>query len=252
MQLIQDLQALGLNDKEARVYVSALQLGLATVQDLAESAEINRTTTYNHVRNLIERGMIVSHEKQGKIFFVAEKPENFYKLIEAKEEEIKKQQQVFFDMLPELKALYNISLEKPKIRLFEGLEGLEEMQRDILYSREQVMFGFYCLDLVFDVFPDIYKNYSKLRVKEGIRSKIIYTKKAGQMYFEDDVTRLRERRFVPYDYFPFQSDVTIYGNKIAIASLKNTLHGIIINNAKIAESFKLLFSLAWEGAKKYN
>jgi len=252
MQLIQDLQALGLNAKEAKVYISTLQLGFATVQEIAECSEINRTTTYTHIRNLIERGMISSQEKDGKVFFIAQKPESISKIITAKEEEIKKQQRVFEEMLPELKALYNVSVEKPHIKYFEGKSGLEQMQLDMLRSREQVMYGFYCLDYVCDIFPDIYKNYSQKRVKENIHTKIIYTRRAGKQYFEDDVDRLRERRFVPYDYFPFQSDVTIYGNKIAIASLKDSLLGIIITNKKIAESFKLLFLLAWEGAKKYN
>jgi len=173
-------------------------------------------------------------------------------LIAAKEDEIRKQQEIFEEMLPELKAIYNVSIEKPHIRYFEGKSGLEEMQQEMLISRELLMYGFYCLDYVYEVFPDIYKNYSQKRVNEGIHTKIIYTKKAGPIYFEDDAPRLRQRRFVPYDYFPFSSDVTIYGNKIAIASLKDSFSGIIITNKKIAESFKLLFLLAWEGAKKYN
>ncbi len=252
MQLIHDLQAIGLNDKEAKVYISTLQLGFASVQDIAENSEINRTTTYTHVKNLIERGMILAQEKEGKVFYIAEKPEKIQILLVAKEEEIKRQHQIYEEVLPELKALYNVSIEKPKVRFFEGKSGLEEMQEDMLYSREPIMYGFYCLDFVYDVFPNIYKNYSQRRVKTGIRTKIIYTRKSGQMYFEDDSDRLRERRFVPYDNFPFQSDVTIYGKKVAIASLKDSLSGIIISNKKIAESFKLLFELAWQGAKKYN
>jgi len=252
MQLIQDLQALGLNDKEAKVYISTLQLGFATVQDIAESSEINRTTTYTHIKNLIARGMISTQEKEGKVLFIAEKPDKISQMISAKEEEIKKQQQVFEEMLPELKAIYNVSIEKPKIRYFEGKSGLEEMQQDMILSREKVMYGFYCLDYVYNVFPNIYKNFSKRRVNEGIETKIIYTKKDGPMFFEDDKDKLRERRFVPYDHFPFKSDVTIYGKNVAIASLKDTYLGIIISNKKIAESFKLLFLLAWEGAKKHN
>ena len=252
MQLIQDLQALGLNDKEAKVYISTLQLGFASVQEIAEGSDINRTTTYTHIRTLIERGMILTEEKQGKILYIAEKPEKIAILITAREEEIRKQQKIFEDMLPELKALYNVSIEKPHIKYFEGKSGLEQIQEDILSSREQIIYGFYCLDPLYEVFPNIYKNYSQRRVKAGINTKIIYTKKDGPMFFEDDASRLRERRFVPYDCFAFPDDITIYGNKIAVASLKGPLLGIIITNRKVAESFKSLFLLAWEGAKKYN
>ncbi|MFZ5364772.1 MAG: TrmB family transcriptional regulator [Patescibacteria group bacterium] len=252
MQLIQDLQALGLNDKEAKVYLSALQLGFATVQDIAEASDINRTTAYTHIKNLIARGMISTQEQDGKILFLAEKPDKISKLIAAKEEEIKKQQRIFEEMLPELKALYNISIEKPQIRYFEGKTGLCEIQNDILLSRELEMRGFYCLDYVYNIFPNIYKDYSVRRVRQGIKSKIIYTKKAGPVFFDDDPDKLRERRYVPFDQYPFKSDVTIYGSKVAVASLKDNLQGLIIVNKKIAESFNLLFQLAWEGAKKYN
>jgi sugar-specific transcriptional regulator TrmB len=252
MQLIQDLQALGLNDREAKVYISALQLGFGTVQEIAESSSINRTTAYTHIRTLIERGIISTEEKQGKVFYIAEKPEKISVLLAARREEIKKQQKIFEQMLPELKALYNVSVEKPQIRYFEGKSGLEQMQEDILYSRERMVYGFYCLDPLYEVFPDIYKNYSEKRIKAKIFSKIIYTKKDGEVFFKDDKSRLRERRFVPYDYFNFPNDVTIYGKKIAIAGLKGNIMGIIINNKKIAESFRLLFLLAWRGANTYN
>ena len=70
-----ELINLGLTAKEADVYLATLQIGFATVQKIASKAEINRTTTYTHIRNLISRGLISTMEKNGKQYFVAEKPD---------------------------------------------------------------------------------------------------------------------------------------------------------------------------------
>ena len=44
--LAKKLEAVGLTEKQAKVYVAALFLGPAAVQRIAEQAEVNRATTY--------------------------------------------------------------------------------------------------------------------------------------------------------------------------------------------------------------
>ena len=57
---------------------------------------------------------------------------------------------------------------------------------------------------------------------------------------------------MPFDQYPFSSDIAICDNKVLIASLRGELVGVIIKNKQIAESLRLLFGLAWDGAEKYN
>ena len=43
-KFIEALVSLGINEKQAKVYLALIELGEATVQEIAKSAELNRTT----------------------------------------------------------------------------------------------------------------------------------------------------------------------------------------------------------------
>ena len=47
IELVEALEAYGLNKKQAKVYLACLELGLATVQDLAKRSGVRRTTIYS-------------------------------------------------------------------------------------------------------------------------------------------------------------------------------------------------------------
>lgn len=246
------LTCLGFSEKEAKVYLSVLQLSRATATQIADYAKMNRATTYLYLRGLINRGLVSSYGLMGHIVFVAESPEKITRLLEIKKQEAARQFEYFGKILPELRSIFNLAKGKPQIRFFEGKAGLASIQQEILETAVGEVRCFYCVDYVYDVFPNIAQTYSKERVQRQLKSKIIYTSRLGPKKFIDDEKKLRERRFVPFENFPFSSDVTIFSNKVAIASLRGDLAGVIIENQHIADSFKLLFDLAWAGAQKYN
>ncbi len=246
------LTCLGFSEKEAKVYLAVLQLSRATATQIADYAKMNRATTYLYLRGLINRGLVSSYGLMGHIVFVAESLEKITRLLEIKKQEAARQFEHFGKILPELRSIFNLAKGKPQIRFFEGKAGLASIQQEVLETNTDFLYCFYCLDYVYAVFPNIAKTYSTERTKRQIRSKIIYTSRLGSKKFLDDKEKLRERRFVPFDKFPFSSDITIFANKVAIASLRGDLAGVIIENQHIANSFKLLFDLAWDGAQKYS
>ena len=75
--LIHELSHVGLSDKEAAVYLAAMELGPAVVQDIAKKAEVNRATTYVMIESLASRGMMSTFVKGKKRYFAAEPPERF-------------------------------------------------------------------------------------------------------------------------------------------------------------------------------
>ena len=62
--------------------------------------------------------------------------------------------------------------------------------------------------------------------------------------------RLLELIVIDEKHFPFQNDVTIYKNKVAILSLDPEKIGVIIESKNIYEDQLAIFNLAWEGAKQ--
>ena len=247
--MISLLQKIGLSEKEARVYLAALELGEAPAQEIAKKAGINRTTAYFHIEELIKKGLISSIEKKKKRYFYASNPENLLRMIDLKEKEISDLKKDLNSFLPELKTIYNLAPHKPKVRFFEGIEGLKSIQEDILRSKFKEGFGLVNLDDAYKVFPPSPKDHrhklKKKFLKEKVVRKIIYTSRKGEILPRKENQPPVERKFIDPQKFSFHTEVYIYGDKIALMSYKGKLIGVIIEDSELAQSLKVLFKLAW-------
>ena len=82
---------IGLNDKQAGVYLALLELGPSMVSEISTKAGINRTTGYDILEMLVAEGL-VSPLGKGKVKkYIAENPEKIVKFAENK---IKQAQEV--------------------------------------------------------------------------------------------------------------------------------------------------------------
>ncbi len=246
--MIKQLQHLGLSDKEASVYIASLELGSDTVQEIAKRAEVKRANTYVIIEKLMSKGLMSSVEKGKKTLYQVEDPKQLLRLLQEQEEDIKKKEQEFKKHLPELETLFDIAEEKPKVRYFEGKDGLISVREDYFKTKNKDVLGFSAKDAEQEVFSEEeQKNALNQRTKKGIRVKLIYTSKEKIK----NEPLLTTRRFIPKDKFPFSSSFLIYDNKVSIVSFEGKLIGVIIENKEISNTLRSIFNIAWDGAEKY-
>ncbi len=257
--MLEELKKIGLSDNESKVYLALLELGSSTAQQVAEKSEVNRPTTYVQLESLMKKGLVTSFEKspnnkkyKPKTFFRAEDPEYLQKLIEKEKAQIGERTRELAAALPELGRLFVSSGERPRVRFFDGVEGLKTMDEEFLKVKNKFLEGVTSIDDVQKVFPPDADNYTQRRIKKGIRARSIYTSKNGPVLKGTDAQMLRESRYMPPEKFPFACDITVYDNSVAIASLRDKIFGIVIESKEIANSIRSLISLAWEAAEKYN
>lgn len=243
--MINQLKNLGLSDNEARVYVAMLELGSATVLEISAKAGVNRPTTYVQIESLKRLGLVSTQIKGKKQLFIAESPEQLEFVIEREKKAVEQKKEELQAVLPELINLFNLAGEKPQVRFLEGKEGLMKMQDELLKSKTKEVVGFTATESVLRIFPDHVQNYASRRVRQGIRSKVIYTDARGPVLEKNDEKMLREAKYVSPEQFPFKSDVTIYGDNIAISALEGKVVGVIITHKELADSFRALFNLIW-------
>lgn len=242
MQLNELLNQLGLDYKEDDVYLALLELGTASVHEIAIKAGIKRTTTYDVLDNLIKKGLVGQTQKGKKRLFYAEEPEKLNVLLWEKQSKL-------IEAMPLLKSLYNTAGSKPKIRYFEGKEGLKQVYRDTLNYQGELV-AFITENIINDLGRDFAEEYIAKRKKANIAARVIAPDTTEHREYKNkDKEFLKQTRLVPKDKFPFTIEMNIYGNKIAFMSFKETL-GIIIESNEIANNMKLLFELAWKGAKQ--
>jgi sugar-specific transcriptional regulator TrmB len=107
----------GLNEKEAKIYLAALGLGMTTIQQIATASGVHRVSTYDLIESLLAKGFIKSANQGNKRSFIAASPEEVQEIIRRKEKQ-------FADILPELKALQGTEDSPPKVSYFESKDEI--------------------------------------------------------------------------------------------------------------------------------
>lgn len=243
------LTELGFSPKEAKVYLALLELGPSTATEIARKAKINRTTSYDILETLAGEGLVnlIGETKIQK--YAAESPEKVIKFLENKIAKTKEQLNMARALLPQLLSVYSVK-EKPKVKFYEGVEGMQEAFEDTLSAQGEIL-AYAVGEDIFQTLTEKYvRNYFKRRTLKNIAVRVIAPDTPeSRAVTVNDAEELRESLLVPKDKFYFSTETNIYNNKIMIASWREKF-AIIIESAEISEAQKKVFELAWEGAKK--
>lgn len=240
MEIKHFLAQFDLIGKKADVYLAILELGSGTVIEIAKKSEVKRTTVYDILLDLEKTGLIYQTTKESKRLFVAEDPEKLKKKLEEKE-------RILDEMLPQLRSFYNIKGIKPKIKFYEGKEGLRQVYSDTLNYGGEIL-AFASEDVVKVLGMDWANDYLAKRVKRGIRARIILPK--TEIIERDfnplDQKQLRSSKLVSAKKYPLSIEINIYGHqKVALMSSREEM-GIIIEGKEIYNTLKLIFELLWD------
>ena len=247
-QLKLNLQSFGFSEKEVIVYIALLELGKGTVRQISSKAGINRTTAYDILGSLSNKGLVTISGKEPKTEYAVEPPEAITtylkRVAEETAEHIKKSEAI----IPELELLH-AKQNRPKIRFYEGREGLEHVYEDTLTSTEPIR-AYASVGDMHAGLPGYFPEYYKRRAGKNISIRAIAPKTSmGLERKALDTEEKREIAFVPADKYYFSPEINIYDNKIMIASWREKL-GIIIESTEIADAMKKIYELAWAEAKR--
>jgi sugar-specific transcriptional regulator TrmB len=242
------LKIVGLSDNEVSIYLALLELGKGTVSEISRKATLNRTTGYDVLNRLTTKRLISISGKEPKQEYVAESPDQLERFIveelERKQNELNEARKI----IPELKSIHNV-LNRPKIRFYEGKEGLEQVYEDTLSSRGEIL-AYASVEDIQPTLPHYFPHYYKRRTKKGITIRAIFPESPDARERASlDKEEMRTSVIVPSETFGFHPEINIYDNKIMIASWREKL-GITIESSEIADAMKKIFELAWIGAKQ--
>lgn len=228
-------------------------MGSASIQELAVKTKIKRTTVYSILDVLVAKGLATFIEKEGHRTYFAENPKKVLLYFKNQEQELKTKLNKFSDIIPELSSLYNVSVTKPKIRFYEGVDGLKQVFEETLTLKpHEEILAIATAALIHEVLGDEWvKNYLAGRVSGKIHQRAIVEDSAwGREHQKNDRQENRITRLVPKEKFPFSNEINIFANKVMIASFKDQI-GVIIESADVAKTQRAIFELAWLGAGKF-
>jgi len=238
------LQGLGLSINESKVYLASLSLGPSTVIKIADSAEIKRTTVYTILEKLQSRGFISIQIKGLKKLYSAEDPERLERMIDIRKEEFKK-------ILPELKAVQNLTIEGSFIKYYDGIEGVKRVYDSILddlkpgdeYLIISDMEAFLAMDR--EYFSKFIERRAKLNL--NVRT-LLQRSAAGEHYKNIERNTNQSIEFLPTNT-KLTINLVITPYKVIITQITNPIMCIVIENKNIVNIHREQFNIIWESLK---
>lgn len=236
------LKEIGLSEKEAEVYLALLQGDSFSILEIAKKTKINRTTIYPVIKSLSEKGLVSETTTNSKIRYQAESPDRLETYIERQKILLEENSKKMKDIIPQLKSTQREMGERPVVKYFEGKEGIISVNEDLYKDPEpnEKAYMVYSRDLVDEVFKkEETAKFKTKRVGKKINGLSIYNYKNGEIPSDETSVRLK----IDEKKYPINCDISIYKDKVRIATLKKNLAGIYIQSTDLAETLKSLIKL---------
>jgi sugar-specific transcriptional regulator TrmB len=257
MSASQTLKKLGLNDKEARVYLALLKQGKTKPSALAKITKLNRATLYNVAKGLVSRG-IIAEDLSGKVLhFVALRPENLHKTLDQAKREMKEKEELIKVAVNELNLINSEkSYPVPKIRFIEEhdlekflFDNLIKWQEEVI-SADGIWRGFQDHTFVENYFRWIEATWKTKESRHGNYQARAFTN-------ESAVERKLKGKYQPKRQVRFLSDtnftatVWICGNYLVMISTRqHPFYLVEIHDQTMALNMREMLKKLWSADTK--
>jgi sugar-specific transcriptional regulator TrmB len=239
------LEKLGLNTKEAIVYQSLLSLGPSPIRAIAEKSAINRGTTHECLKSLLQKGVVNYLPRGRRKLFAPRNPEVLLQIAEKKQQDLELAiGKLKSTVIPDLQHL-TPDFASAQVQFYEGDDGIEFVLRDILSTMKRSQTKSYAVFSSKPIRSHLYRpfpNFTNLRIKRGIEVKVIAIGDGG----ED--AELSQRKWLKTEGKVDAAYIAIYPPKVAIISLASNDYptAVVIEANEVAAAQQIIFNTLWE------
>lgn len=233
---IKKLEDAGFNKNEAKVYLALLNTGASQAGKISKESQINRTTIYDTLERLIEKGLVTFVVEANKKVFSPVSPRQIL-------DRLKQTEKSFQEILPELSTTFEESKDREESSLFKGRKGIRSILQDILNCKEYVAFG--SSGKFLEVMKHDFELFQKQKRISNIKARVILSESSRN-------TEQVRSAYARFKYIPnqFSSPTTtfVYSQKTAIIIWGDTPIATLISSKEVANSYKRYFDLLWKKA----
>ena len=236
------LEKFGLTKTEERVYLKLLQLGISPASRIIKKTQLHRTTVYDVLERLIEKGF-ASYIVENKIkSYIASNPSKILDIIMEEKKMIENKEKSAKEIIKKINPIRDKNV-KSVAQIFVG----EKSEKTIMEEIIEVGKEFYVLGSggsFRETIPFYTEQWAEKRRAKNIHAKIISThaKNAPVWHFNSI-------RYINREYESPTSTI-IYGNKVAFFIQEEPILIILIESDKLANDYITYFNLLWKIARK--
>lgn len=232
------LKELGLSEGEATVYLALLKLGETAVSELTKETGQHRTTIYDFLEHLIQRGLVSYVVKSGIKYYKVADPDKLIDYLKEKEAKLKQ-------VLPDLKELAKTFRGEIHVEVYKGLEGFKSVLNDRIKTGGD-MHAFGVDEAKFkEKFATLMDQFFRRERENKLKEYIITSEKAKFTYKHDHI----QYKCISDKYFE-PTATAIYKDRVFIL-IWEPFTTILIKNLGLAESYRRHHKLLWKLANNF-
>lgn len=242
---IGELMKIGFSRKKAVLYLGLLSRGGGVASELAAAVNLKRPTVYKLLAEM-EAEQLVSQSMQGnRRVFLPENPENLMR-------QVRRQEQRIAGVLPNLNELFFGGHSRPRMRFYEGVEGIRYVNEQLLTTASGSYFYFGSMASSAETLGEDYlADYTRRRVARKIWSNGIYprSRRLSRPELRSGDENFRRIRYLPQEALDEIGSLTLFDNKIAVCSGREECYGLLIESADLYNILKLVWDALWRTAE---
>lgn len=244
------LGGIGVSPSAQKIYLSLLEKGEATAVILSKRTGMTRPSVYDQLNELRNTGLVGDRTLDGKKVFATLGVHRLEGLLSEKIEELEEGREDLKKNMQEM--IKNSQSVQPRIRFFEGQDGVQQLMKDILWHDDVTLLIYWPYKEVVDAMGvEFLQWFNERRIKYEIHVKTIWPhkeKKQGSHIFEgaDDFV---QRRYAKKNQ-KAQMSYLIYDDSVIFISSSRESFGYVVESREHAELMRMQFESLWENAQK--
>lgn len=249
------LKKAGLSDAQAEIYDCLLKNGTMTPAELGEKTSQSRENCYAILKKLVNLELI-EQTKDKKTTYRVLNPSSLEVLAERRRKVAAKNEKLVKESISSLLDIFYANNELPGSRTLEGAEGLMEVYRDTLLTKEDIYLLRTAADLGFwrqdDEIRDFFYKYRQQRAILGIHTYALTPVTTNGLRHSKDGsdTAMNFKRVWRDDKYDAPVEIQVYGNKVALIAYGETIMATIITSPAIAEAMRQILKIMMNFYKK--
>lgn len=240
-ELIQIIKNGGMSEKEAKIYLAALELGEGSIHDLSKKSGLVRTSLYYRIDKLVHDGFLIETKRNKKKFYMACPPTDVATKLRQRVRDFESN----IELLEEKRGSL---FKRPRMYFLHGPVGFKETWNIIFKSdpREYSIIteGLNFLDYVKAKY--IVSEIIAEKKRQGVKSLqiIVDSTYAREQVIPKDKAENRKSKILPAGTRLGFTEI-ICPKLVAFISPKFNDSIFIVEDASFAETRKILFDYMW-------
>jgi len=259
LEIAKQFKELGLSNNEVEAYLSLINKGKSNIQKISKETKIPRSTLYETLKALIEKGLIAEIIEDKKKFYKAYSLKILKNKFEDEQERLQKNLEQIDSLENTISSLGIFSNNKEnhfEIRKYSGRSGARQLIWNTLSAKSTVYVYSYFGRTKY-VGVKYYQGFVIESKKRDIKEKVIINPSQRVFdLFKRDVgtskarTKLEDIRCIDFEKLNIQGETFIYDNIFATAYLdKEEIVGFEIESKSFADTQRSIFEAYWQQAK---